>query len=208
MARDGASTATPRRTRIDGGLLVCGSANLDLRRSFLCDSEIACAVADEAVVAAHQQQLWTLLFRDVTSAAGQWPGLSLNALGSGAAFFTAFKAAAADPLSYLRIDPWEAATPTLPNGVVLPRGSVLADLAIDHLFDPTSVDPSLIEGQVDFRDSNGLLKTRPPRLDEVVSRLEHTVPDGADRAMPNRAQSSEVRLPLIEVDPNFGDFAL
>ena len=40
----------------DGALMVCGSANLN-RRSLTCDSELACAVVDADVVAAHQQNL-------------------------------------------------------------------------------------------------------------------------------------------------------
>jgi phosphatidylserine/phosphatidylglycerophosphate/cardiolipin synthase-like enzyme len=185
----------------DGGLLVCGSANLN-RRSFLCDSELACAVADETVVHSHQERLWTLLFRDVGT---PFPaGLDLDDAGSGATFFAAFTAAAADSASYLARDPWELQTQDfkLPNGVAMPRGGLASGFKVDHILDPTSVDPALIEGQVDSGAGPGPLQTRPARLDDVVQRLEATVVRFGEVQMPNRRQSSDIRLPLIEVDPN------
>jgi hypothetical protein len=125
---------------------------------------------------------------------------SLNATGSGAAFFTAFATAAADPLAYVRPDPWEAANPALANGVKLARAR--SDLMVDHFLDPTSVDPALIEGRVD--EGAPSFQTRPPRLDEVVRRLEATTVRGGEVRMPNRRQSSELRLPIWEHDPNRG----
>jgi phosphatidylserine/phosphatidylglycerophosphate/cardiolipin synthase-like enzyme len=96
----------------DGALLAVGSANVN-RRSYLGDSEIVCAVADDAVVAAHQRTLWGLLF----SGTGKpWPNVNLNTAGAGKTFFTAFTAAA-DAKSYLITDPWNTASPTLPGNI-------------------------------------------------------------------------------------------
>jgi phosphatidylserine/phosphatidylglycerophosphate/cardiolipin synthase-like enzyme len=190
----------------DGGLLVCGSANMN-RRSFLCDSEIACAVADEPTVASHQQALWNLLFNEVPGTLGQWPAPDFTAAGSGQLFFTAFTAAAANGNSGLRPDQWESDPPTLVNTAVLPRGSLFAGPAISHLFDPTSVDPRPLERNVDFRDAQGQLQSRPARLDDVVTRIEKTVSKGGGKRMPNRRQSSELR-DIFSEPADFQDFAL
>jgi phosphatidylserine/phosphatidylglycerophosphate/cardiolipin synthase-like enzyme len=157
----------------DGSLLICGSANMN-RRSFACDSEIACAVLDPAVVADHQKRLWELLFNGVSAPAGTWPGVDLNQPGSGATFFNAFVAAAQNPAAYVRADPWADAAPALPNGVPLPRGTFTSTVAIDRIFDPTSLDRRM-ESDVSERDTAGNLVTRPARLDDVVKRIEYCV---------------------------------
>jgi hypothetical protein len=94
-------------------------------------------------------------------------------------------------------------SPALANGVALPRGEFGSGFMVDHIVDPTSVDPALIEGPVDFSAGQGPLQTRPARLDDVVRRLEATVVRFGEVQMPNRRQSSDIRLPLTEVDPNF-----
>ena len=190
----------------DGSLMICGSANLN-RRSFLCDSEIACGVLDEVTVAAHQQRLWTLLFNGVAAPAGTWPAPDFTQAGSGAAFFAKFQAAAQSSAAGIRPDPWESATPTLDNGVSLPRWNPLAGAAIDHIFDPTSLDPRFLERKVDFRDGAGTLQSRPARLDDIVTRLDKTASFLGKTIMPNRRQSSEFRLPLSEKS-DLQDFAL
>jgi phosphatidylserine/phosphatidylglycerophosphate/cardiolipin synthase-like enzyme len=141
----------------DDSLLVCGSANLN-RRSFLCDTELACAVEDAAVVAGHQQQLWTQLF---PGGAG-WPAPNLaTGLGGGAAFFNAFQNAAAVAANSLLIpDPWEQNGP-LPNGAARPLDRTLPEY--DTLMDPSSVMLS-----VQYISQN---------LAQVVTRLENTPTD-------------------------------
>jgi phosphatidylserine/phosphatidylglycerophosphate/cardiolipin synthase-like enzyme len=149
----------------DNSLLVCGSANLN-RRSFFCDTELACAVLDPAVVTAHQQQLWAQLFPGT-----QRPAINLNAAGSGAQFFNQFQAAAnaalnTAPYSYRLIrDPWALNPPQLPNQIARPVASFLGP-TYDSLFEPSSVNPNVDTGTGANR-----------RLDEIVVLLENT-PDG------------------------------
>src|SRR6185437_12589625 len=107
----------------DGGLLVCGSANLN-RRSLLCDAELAVAVADPAVVAEHQQKLWNFLFPAGTVG---WPAPDFSQPGSGAAFFDAFNQAVGvttagtpGPSRLIR-DPWSADGGVLPGGAFRER---------------------------------------------------------------------------------------
>jgi phosphatidylserine/phosphatidylglycerophosphate/cardiolipin synthase-like enzyme len=185
----------------DGGLVVCGSVNMN-RRSFLCDSELACAVADEAVVKAYQQQLWTLLFRDVTGTKGQWPAPTFTGPTSGAQFFAAFVAAAGEYNAYLRKDPWPGHI--LWNQAQVPSRGVASSMALERLVDPTSVDPWFIERVVDEPGANPPI-TRPARLDDVVRRIEKSTNIGAAMKMPNRRQVPLCRRSLEEVDPNYPD---
>jgi hypothetical protein len=169
----------------DGSLMICGSANMN-RRSFACDSEIACSVLDSSVVADHQHRLWELLFHATASPA--WPtGLDLNQPGSGATFFTAFTTAAADSNAFVRPDPWTQSSPALPNGVAVPRTKYLNWPVIDRIFDPTSLDRSM---ELPVRDSGSVLP-RLVRLDDVVRRIETCKQGlGGKVITPWRAQSS------------------
>src|SRR5260370_26082549 len=83
----------------DGALLVCGSANMN-RRSFTCDTELACAVVDTDVVKKHQEKLWNMLFGRVSPDVVKWPDLDLNASKTAAGFFPAFTFAVASRRSY------------------------------------------------------------------------------------------------------------
>lgn len=87
----------------DRTLLVCGSANLN-RRSFTCDSEIACAVLSPQLVDGHQQRLWSVLFPN-----SLWPGdidFSEQNANWGKDFFAEFQKAAALDGSFLAPDVW------------------------------------------------------------------------------------------------------
>lgn len=145
----------------DNSLLVCGSANLN-RRSFLCDTELACAVLDPAVVTAHQQLLWAQLFPGAA-----WPNLNLSTAQNGALFFTRFQAAAnaarnGGSFRLIR-DPWNLSPVRLPNGVDRPVDQALP-LTYDTLYEPSSVDLK-VESE---------LLGRAAGLDDVVTRLENT----------------------------------
>ena len=176
----------------DGSLLVCGSANMN-RRSFTCDSELCCAVADEDVVAAHQQRLWRLLFADLPAPLGTWPAPDFRQPGSGADFFAKFRAAAAHPNAYLWPDPWADSSPKLRNGVAVPRSGPAAGLLTDDIVDPSSLDLDLMEGDVVSESADGQPHRHPPRLEEVVKRIEATEHRGNQVVMPNRRQNSLIR---------------
>ncbi len=138
----------------DDRLLVCGSANLN-RRSFTCDSELACAVADQAVVSLHQQNLWTLLFGDCTPARA-WPAN----WATGAKFFEEFTEAAKTPGACVIKDPWGNPTPTLPDGstrTLWPRGPAY-QIVFRKICDPSSISSSSEDDD--------------PPLDRVVKRVE------------------------------------
>lgn len=87
----------------DRTLLVCGSANLN-RRSFTCDSEIACAVLSPQLVDSHQQRLWSVLFPNRS-----WPSsidFSDQNASWGKDFFAEFQKAVAADGAYLTPDVW------------------------------------------------------------------------------------------------------
>jgi phosphatidylserine/phosphatidylglycerophosphate/cardiolipin synthase-like enzyme len=147
----------------DGALLVCGTANL-CRRSFTCDSEIACAILDPAVVLAHQTLLWAALFGGAAR-----PDLDLSVSGNGELLFNQFRAAAAPGGSATMFpDPWQSPNPTLPNNVERDQSPWAYNLRYNHLLDPSSIDTA-VEGQV-ADPATGTL--RPVRLDDIVTRLE------------------------------------
>jgi hypothetical protein len=189
----------------DGALLVCGSANLN-RRSLLCDSELACAVLDPAVVKQHQQNLWHLLFAKVPESAGKWPDLDLNSPNNGLAFFRDFQKAASNANACLIGDPWldeiySIDPEGLPAGiggvdpVVLPNGldrrSVIPGPLAGPVFeakyaiglDPSSLARSVEQDVIDKLDT----APRPPRLDDLTKRVDEQVQVRPDPSKPNEA---------------------
>lgn len=97
----------------DRTLLVCGSANLN-RRSFTCDSEIACAILSLQLVDGHQQRLWNVLFPNKP-----WPGsidFSDQNTHWGLDFFAEFQNAVDADRSFLAPDVWWNVTTTFQLG--------------------------------------------------------------------------------------------
>jgi phosphatidylserine/phosphatidylglycerophosphate/cardiolipin synthase-like enzyme len=146
----------------DADLLVCGSANLN-RRSFLCDTEIDCAVLDPAVVSAHQDALWSDLVPGATR-----PAVDVTHAGWGKTLFDDLRQTVRAGSSILIDDRWRDATPTLPNGVVRDQSPWLFDIMYPNFLDPTSITDTVESRVFDV----GLAAWRDPQLDEIVDRLE------------------------------------
>ena len=161
----------------DGNLLVCGSANLN-RRSFTCDSELSCAILDPSVVLAHQNSVWTALFKSTPP-----PNLDLSISGNGAKFYNQFVAAAAAGPATMIPDPWQSQKPTLPNNV--PRDQSLTWYYAEYGYglDPSSITTD-VEAQV--RSMTGAL--REAQLDTSSRAWSVCM-----RAIPGRGGGHELR---------------
>lgn len=155
----------------DGGLLVCGSANLN-RRSLLCDAELALAVADPAVVREHQQKLWSFLFPTGTP----WPDPDFSQPGSGPAFFTAFAQAVGVTTqgtpgpSRLILDPWDHDGNVLPGEAFRERNGSgwYYNKYYASLMDPSSLDDACEKHRPGFLGNN----SEWAALDQVSDLLE------------------------------------
>jgi phosphatidylserine/phosphatidylglycerophosphate/cardiolipin synthase-like enzyme len=145
----------------DGDLLVCGSANLN-RRSFTCDSEIALAVLDPAVVTSHQTKLWSYLFNGAAR-----PTVDLSSASWGKNLFDAFKQAVQTGSSILISDPWRDPDPKLPNGRKRDQSPWLFGMKYNSFLDPSSVTTDVEENVAD-----GTAKGREATLADIVNRLE------------------------------------
>lgn len=155
----------------DGGLLVCGSANLN-RRSLLCDAELAIAVADPAVVAEHQQKLWNYLF---PAGAVPWPAPDFSQPGSGPAFFDAFNraigvttAGTTGPSRLIR-DPWDSDGKVLPGGAFRERNGTgwWYNFYYKSLMDPSSLADACEKHKPDADNSSDWAS-----LDQVSKLIE------------------------------------
>lgn len=131
----------------DADLLVCGSANLN-RRSFTCDTELALAVADSAVLDAHQRALWNHLFP------GPFPALDRTKPGWGKALFDEIarasgvtKVGEVSANSRLILDPWDAGAAELPNGAGRRASgdTWMFRRYYANLLDPSSIDLAVEE---------------------------------------------------------------
>jgi phosphatidylserine/phosphatidylglycerophosphate/cardiolipin synthase-like enzyme len=160
----------------DGSLYVCGSANLN-RRSLTGDSEICCAVLDQAVVTRHLHERWQLLFPGL-----DWPkdqhgqDLQLDTIASGvpgpspgAQFHAAFRQAAASDSSFLiPYQGSEKEKAKLPNGTER-DGSIGRDKAhsvADNLLESSSLPLSY---EADVALSAG--GSRPATLADVAAKI-------------------------------------
>jgi hypothetical protein len=156
----------------DDELLVCGSGNLN-RRSFTCDTEVDCAAWNPALVREHRRRLWSVLFPRVPPERAQPPlPDDLSVEPSSAAFFAAFRDAAARPGSCLVPDPWREREPHLPNGGAR-RGRVWLAYSrtYNRFIDPTSIDLAIERGRCPHPGSSHDVGP-PGRLDELVALLE------------------------------------
>jgi hypothetical protein len=159
----------------DASLLVCGSANIN-KRSLLGDTEIAVAVLDPSVVAAHLHDRWNLLFP------GQaWPNdpntgqpidldQPVSGVGPGTAFHAEFKQAASASTSFLIPDQWTVDSAVLPNGVQ--KSSVLNSIQYNMLLSMALECSSLPDRYVAREVRDGFGGFRPPTLAEVSENVE------------------------------------
>ena len=183
----------------DRTLLVCGSANLN-RRSFTCDSEIACAILSPQLVDGHQQRLWNVLFPNYP-----WPSIDFSDSNPnwGTDFFSEFKKAVDSAGSFLVPDVWWNVTaqfqklddstvqvkttpPPLFGGILTPAGKTLTreqDYPEDYLDQARKFasNPGLSADQIILAGQNAS-KSLPTELlldpSSLRASYEHQVSEG------------------------------
>jgi phosphatidylserine/phosphatidylglycerophosphate/cardiolipin synthase-like enzyme len=163
----------------DDQLLVCGSANINVR-SHQCDTELDAAVLSQSLVRAHQSQLLGLLLDES-------PSIPYGRPGWGKVIFDAVKASStalpsSDVTGWLVVDPWDqvaatsAAKAGKPYVVTFPNGATAT------LGELNAIGTFYLDPPVDFYDMYhvGLDPTSLPddscgddwSLDQVVQQLE------------------------------------
>jgi phosphatidylserine/phosphatidylglycerophosphate/cardiolipin synthase-like enzyme len=181
----------------DRALMVCGSANLN-RRSFSCDSEIACGILSSEMIAQHQRRLWNVLFPGI-----QWPKpdeVDFSKAGWGHSFFSVFqKVVQANAQSvYLIPDIWQQEDPNPPvTTSTYSTFSALSNMPIDLTRATVTVtSPQLPNSQHSPREQD-----YPDDFDAYVrSKLGNNQPPLGDIAISGQKEQESFPTEL-ELDP-------